>query len=720
MIFRNPYLPILLSFLMHSNLQAKADVLHHSIYLSVYPQDKSLKAIDSVFVKIQEPKADGSVDLGFLVNKSLSIESIESNASITNWFTQECFDPTLFTSQPDSAQIETINRSKGLFVSLKDLPDSEPVIISISYMGVLYDSLKPPTPKYPKATPSTSGLIDPQGIYLCNQSVWYPLVFDQHFSFSLSVETPLEWMPISQGRRCFEEIATLGGEQRLITKWVEKNPMEEIYLVAAKFYRYEKYHDGIALMAYLREPEDSLANRYIQATARYISMYEQLIGKYPFEKFALAENFWQTGFGMPSFTLLGDKVIRLPFIVATSYGHEILHNWWGNSVYVDYTKGNWCEGLTTYCADYLYKEMESLEAARAYRHNTLISYTNNVRSDNDFPLARFRERYDAASQSIGYGKSLMVFHMLRKQIGDTLFWQGLRNFYNDFNFRTASWDDLAKTFSQIAGKDCSWFFDQWVKRQGAPSLRIAHADWRQVEAGFVLDLTLAQDEPPFVLDVPVVVVTDHGEESFNVKLLNSKQDFSLKLRARPILLKVDPDYDLMRRLDIEEIPMTIGGLFAQESTIAILGNGLNQQEKDKMRMVAKQWGLEARVYDEESVTRELIDNRSVWFLGPGKLARNAIENAGHRLKISDQSIIIDGKSWELADGTLIVTVRNPVEKALGIGIVLTQDVDGFTAVASRVPHYSTYSYLGFRNSRLELKGAWSQDKSPLVIDFSQR
>ena len=71
-------------------------------------------------------------------------------------------------------------------------------------------------------------------------------------------------------------------------------------------------------------------------TAQYLEMYRQLIGPYPFAKFALVENFWETGYGMPSFTLLGPQVIRFPFILHSSYPHEILHNWWGNSVFVDW------------------------------------------------------------------------------------------------------------------------------------------------------------------------------------------------------------------------------------------------------------------------------------------------------------------------------------------------------------------------------------------------
>ena len=72
---------------------------------------------------------------------------------------------------------------------------------------------------------------------------------------------------------------------------------------------------------------------------------------------------------MPTLTYLGIEVLRLPFIRSTSLGHEVLHNWWGNGVYPDYAHGNWSEGLTTFMADYTYKERESDDAARDMRRD---------------------------------------------------------------------------------------------------------------------------------------------------------------------------------------------------------------------------------------------------------------------------------------------------------------------------------------------------------------
>ena len=112
-------------------------------------------------------------------------------------------------------------------------------------------------------------------------------------------------------------------------------------------------------MTYMFPKSNHLSQSYLDAIAKYISQYEALFGPYPFDKFAVVENFFSTGYGFPSYTLLGSRVIRLPFIIHTSLGHEIAHCWWGNGVYVDYAQGNWSEGLTTYVSDVRFKELAS-------------------------------------------------------------------------------------------------------------------------------------------------------------------------------------------------------------------------------------------------------------------------------------------------------------------------------------------------------------------------
>ncbi len=134
---------------------------------------------------------------------------------------------------------------------------------------------------------------------------------------------------------------------------------------------------------------------------------------------------------MPGFTLLGPTVIRLPFILNSSLPHEILHTWWGNSVYVDYDKGNWSEGLTTFMADYWQQELVGND--RGYRLNALMNYSDFVSADptKDFPLRQFKGRHNSSSQAVGCGKSMMLFQMLDFRFRKRCFQKSRSRFLRD-------------------------------------------------------------------------------------------------------------------------------------------------------------------------------------------------------------------------------------------------------------------------------------------------
>ena len=236
-------------------------------------------------------------------------------------------------------------------------------------------------------------------------------------------------------------------------RWSVATPTEEVHLIAAPFTEYSRDAGAVKAMAFLRKPEQALADRYLDATAQYLEMYRGLLGPYPYSKFALVENFWETGYGMPSFTLLGEQIIRFPFILYTSYPHELLHNWWGNGVFVDIAGGNWCEGLTAYLADHLIAEQRGQGAD--HRRAILQKVTNYVTPQNDFPLSRFHSRHDAVTEAVGYGKTAMVFNMLREKVGDAQFIKALQAFYRDNRFREASFDDIRTSFEAVSASICA-------------------------------------------------------------------------------------------------------------------------------------------------------------------------------------------------------------------------------------------------------------------------
>ena len=91
---------------------------------------------------------------------------------------------------------------------------------------------------------------------------------------------------------------------------------------------------------------------------------------------------------------------------------------------------------------------------------------------------------------VGYGKSLMFFHMLRSQLGDEAYVQALRHLYSKNKFQMASFDDLRKSFEAVSGNSLSNEFNLWVERPGAPELRIRKA---KAVAGSFIKMTECSD-----------------------------------------------------------------------------------------------------------------------------------------------------------------------------------------------------------------------------------
>jgi len=102
-------------------------------------------------------------------------------------------------------------------------------------------------------------------------------------------------------------------------------------------------------------------------------------------------------------------------------------------VYVDYARGNWSEGLTSYLADHLLQEQRG-EGAN-YRRAALQKYTDFVSSARDFPLTEFRSRHSSTTEAVGYGKTLLLFHMLRRELGMIFSCRPCANFIAAFNSR---------------------------------------------------------------------------------------------------------------------------------------------------------------------------------------------------------------------------------------------------------------------------------------------
>jgi aminopeptidase N len=596
---------------------------------------------------------------------------------------------------------------------------------TLHYTGNIDHALQSRGGEYARSFQETRGIISPQGVFLSGASLWYPQLDDTQLTFDLVVHLPKAWKGMSQGKLLDTGPATDSGP---VEHWQASNPQEEIYLIAGPFTAYSSVDSDVTARVLLREPDAALAQKYLDATHEYIDLYDTLIGPYPFDKFALVENFWETGYGMPSFTLLGSRVIRFPFILTSSYPHEILHNWWGNSVYVDYDSGNWSEGLTSYLADHLIKEQRG--AGSEYRRNVLQKYTDYVSRQEDFPLTAFRSRHSARTEAIGYGKTLMLFHMLRRQLGDAAFREGLQDFYREYRFRVAGFSDVQDSFAAVAGEPLDAFFQQWVQRSGAPQLRVSKARTEPDGDGYRLTVEIEQLQsgPAYTLDLPLAVHMEGVDQAYqaSIAIEAKRQSISLPLTARPLQLDVDPEFDVFRRLHRNEIPPAVSQAMGAEQVLVILPGKASAELAKAYHALATRWQQEKPGHVDilvDSDVQTLPDDRAVWLFGWKNRFRPQLNTAlqAYDFTLSDDSVRIAGTTLSAQSHSLAVLGRQPNNPDQALGWLAADSAAALPGLGRKLPHYGRYSYLGFSGTNPDnmLKGQWPVVNSPMSMRVPQ-
>ncbi|UJP05873.1 MAG: M20/M25/M40 family metallo-hydrolase [Nitrosomonas sp.] len=680
---------------------------HHHMQIQLSPDTSEIRVVDRIQIPDRMRNAQEPVLLRFFLHGGLTVTNVRGAVLETEG------DEIALKSRPISIR----------HYSVTLLPGQQE--FTLQFSGKIYHPVQESGQAYSRSFGSTPGVVSTEGVFLANASAWYPQFSGALVSFHLDIQVPSGWDVVSQGNLLREQ--RTDALQNIV--WEEKQPQDDIYLVAGRYQRYTQSTGAVDAMVYLRSPNPMLAQKYLDATAQYIAMYSKLIGPYPYSKFALVENFWETGYGMPSFTLLGTKVIRLPFILHSSYPHEILHNYWGNGVFVDYAKGNWAEGLTAYLADHLINEQRG--KGEEYRRDVLQKYADFVNKEKDFPIIRFVSRHSASSEAVGYGKTMMFFHMLRYELGDGEFVRVLRRFYQQFKFQPATFADLLATFNATTGKDLSWQFEQWVHRAGAPDLVLHAAKAEPSDQGFKLTLAIEQTQTgePYRLKIPVAVTLE-GEDmaiESHITVEQRKQTVAMEFAGRPVRIDLDPHFDIFRHLDSHEIPAALSQGFGAEKPLLVLPVREQKTVLDAYRALAASW-QKTQESPLEIVTDEqlkvLPKDRTVWILGWQNRFAGIVPKAlaDRGVAYQREQLQLEYKSYPQAGHAVVLTARQPADPDKTLLWIAADNPKAIAELANKLPHYRKYSYLVFKGDDLINidKGQWSILQSPMTQWIEQK
>lgn len=236
--------------------------------------------------------------------------------------------------------------------------------------------------------------------------------------------------------------------------------------------------------------------------------------------------------------------------------HELFHHWFGDYV----TCEGWSnltvnEGFATY-AEYLWKEYKhGRDEAEFHRLNSQRAYFMSTKNQGTRPIIDHyynsrEDMFDAHS----YNKGGLVLHMLRQELGEEAFFEGMNAFLKSKALNSAEIDDLRLVYEEVSGRDLGFFFDQWFKSAGHPILNIS-TKYDSLGSRVVITVEQMQDPeknlPVFQLPLTISVQTKTMTNPIvkEIFLNQRKQEFSVMVPSNFHFVRIDTTNTLLAEIN---------------------------------------------------------------------------------------------------------------------------------------------------------------------------
>jgi len=636
--------------------------------------------------------------LSFALNSHLTIDRVELNGQTVpvSKIPVDLSDPQTFTQWVVESPSSSLT------------PSHSSPLLNIVYHGQIDESPTESGGLRFVRPDKTNGHIGAQGIYLTSETYWYP-TWEQHLvTFDVTLTLPADWQAITQGQETTQSVR----EKQHTSQWSIHAPTEALTLAANHFVVQKKPWRDIQLATYLFPDEAPLAQQYLEAIATYLDLYTNLLGPYPFSQFAVVENFFPSGLGMPSFTLLGQGIVRRGYTQPYSLGHEIVHSWFGNSVFNDFAKGNWVEGLTTYLANYYYDEATgNHEAAVKTRRRMMDEYNLYATPEKDYPISQFHHKETRIDNAVGYQKTALVFHMLRQKLGDAGFFKGVRQIIQEGTGQYVEWKDLKRIFSAVAGQDLSEFFNQWVEQPGAPSITLHDLSVRPDPLRSdqrTLSGTISQNGSIYKLSIPInVTLQDESTFSTTLTLDQARQPFTLNVPGTPTSGTLDPEHHWLLRLQREQLPPMLNGWDTDARRILIHAKTVLKEEEASLQTLMQRIQGQPDIEIHQANSPAITESASYLIIGtPARqiLESKALKTCNKQVQIESGRMTIVEQAFEGPDMAFLITCAHPDFSNHTVSLFFGLSPEAVTPVARLLFFYGWDSYLVFQQGNVVARG----------------
>ena len=404
---------------------------------------------------------------------------------------------------------------------------------------------------------------------------WFPC-FDypgQLTTSEIRVRVPKQFVAISNG----ELINTEADGDDKIYHWSQQqvHPTYLMTLAVGDFAEIRDEWNGKPVTYYVEKGQEAKARRTMGKTPQMIEFFSQAYGyPYPYPKYAqvCVDDFIFGGMENTSTTLLTDRCLLDERAALDNRGseslvaHELAHQWFGDLVVIKHWSHAWIkEGMASY-SEVMWTDHEYGAADAAYYR--LLEARNYIVEDSSRyrrPIVThvYREAIELYDRHL-YEKGSCVYHMIRAELGEELFWKAIHTFVQTNAHKTVETVDLLRAIEQASGRNLLFLFDQYVFRGGHPDYKVAYSwDGDSNLAKVTVTQTQAQadkngsDSGLFDLKLPIAFGYTRGEDNtpqlitFTVRVYEREQSFYFPLSEKPLFVSFDVGNHFLKTVALE-------------------------------------------------------------------------------------------------------------------------------------------------------------------------
>lgn len=453
------------------------DVLNYQFHITLTDDSNNIQGLTEITIKFNKAITNFHLDL---------VEKQSNDFGMRVERVLENNQPISFTQK---------NNQLVLNISPSRIDDIR--IYSIIYQGVAADGLIISKNKYGDRTFFGDNWPD-------RAKNWLPVV--DHPSDKALVEwiitAPSYYQTIANGSLI--EITNLD-ENTTLTRWKMNTPIPtKVMVIGVAQFAVENlgeiYNIPVSSWVY---PQDKINGFKDYALAvPVLDFMINHVGPYPFEKLANVQSKTLYG-GMENAgnIFYNEKSVTGNGDYEAVIAHEIAHQWFGDSA----SELNWhhvwlSEGFATYFENLYFENRYGRDSfvkkLKEDRNKALLFYNKNQSPIIDKSITNYTKLLNPNT----YEKASWVLHMLRKEIGDELFWNGIKTYYNLYKYSNALSEDFQRIMELTSGKNLEIFFKQWLYQSGHPTLDII---WNTNDSLFIEIRQLQKNLFLFPLDVKI-------------------------------------------------------------------------------------------------------------------------------------------------------------------------------------------------------------------------